>query len=286
MPLVSADLEDFSAFYGRHFSAVARAVRPIVGHQADDVAQEAFIRLHTRWTSVSGYDAPQAWVRRVAIRIAMRQAERDRLRAILEREVDPPTRPGPSDPDLERAIDELPLRMRAAVILHHLEDRPVSELAFLFGCSESSIKVWLHRARNQLADRVAGLRGTWVAESTLGPDDLVRELRGAGRGRFAEPVLANLPAGVNRWVISLDRGRFRTTTQTREHLDHGDFRVVSDRIVLRSGGFPGHATHQVQVDGPRLRLRQLENRNPVVYGVPDLVFQDLIYGSSAFSLAG
>jgi len=242
MSVAPPDLQDFSDFYGRHFSAVARAVRPIVGHQADDVAQEAFIRLQTRWASVSGYDAPHAWVRRVAIRIAMRQAERDRLRAILEREVSAPTPPGPCDPDLERAIGELPARMRAAIVLHHLEDRPVADLAALFGCSESLVKVWLHRARGQLADRVAGLRGTWVAESTLGPDDLVRALRDLGRGRYAEPVLANLPARQNRWVLSLDRGRFRATNDEGEHLDHGTFRVVGDQLVLRSGGYPGYAT--------------------------------------------
>jgi RNA polymerase sigma factor (sigma-70 family) len=40
---------------------------------------------------------------------------------------------------------------RAAVVFRYLEDRPTSEIAELLGCSESTARVHLHRARKRLS---------------------------------------------------------------------------------------------------------------------------------------
>jgi RNA polymerase sigma-70 factor (ECF subfamily) len=49
------------------------------------------------------------------------------------------------------AVLELPIRQRAVVVLHYLDDLPVSEVAAVLGCSEGTVKTHLHRARRSLA---------------------------------------------------------------------------------------------------------------------------------------
>lgn len=63
-----------------------------------------------------------------------------------------PAPAAPVDIDLLRAVGQLPAQQRAAVVLFYYEDRPVSEIVDLLGCTESAAKVWLHRARRRLAD--------------------------------------------------------------------------------------------------------------------------------------
>jgi DNA-directed RNA polymerase specialized sigma24 family protein len=119
---------------------------------AEEVVQEAFVQLLLHWRRVSGYDRPGAWVRRVAIRLAVRSARLRLRRASAERSAwAPGATAGPADVDLRRAVVALPRGQRAAVVLHYLEDRPVEEVAELLGCSPNTVRVHLHRARKRLA---------------------------------------------------------------------------------------------------------------------------------------
>ena len=73
---VPVQTEDFAEFYEASYRRVVALVAAIVGdrHQAEDIAQEAFSRALTRWQRVARYDLPEAWVRRVALRLTV---ERD-----------------------------------------------------------------------------------------------------------------------------------------------------------------------------------------------------------------
>ena len=53
-------------------------VAAIVGskHEAEDIAQEAYARALSRWHRVRDYDLPDAWVRQVAVRIAIDSGRR------------------------------------------------------------------------------------------------------------------------------------------------------------------------------------------------------------------
>jgi len=119
--------------------------------RAEEVSQEAFLQLLEHWGRVSQYERPDAWVRRVAIRMAVKQAKRDRSRVVLERSVRPVREDPAPDIDLSRAIATLAPMQRAVVVLYYLEDRPVLEIARVLQVSESTIKQHLHRARARLA---------------------------------------------------------------------------------------------------------------------------------------
>jgi DNA-directed RNA polymerase specialized sigma24 family protein len=150
---------EYAAFYVAQFRAVARTVYLVLydREHAEDITQDAFVQLYLHWPKVARYDAPHAWVRRVAIRLAVRAGRREQRRRELSRlSADSlPLAPGPIDVDLLRATATLPAQQRAAVALYYYEDRPVAEVADLLGCSVAAAKVTLHRARQALAARLS-----------------------------------------------------------------------------------------------------------------------------------
>jgi RNA polymerase sigma factor (sigma-70 family) len=149
---------EYAWFFRAEFPGVLRTVFLILHDRgrSEDVTQEAFIQLLVHWKKVSRYERPDAWVRRVAIRQAVRTMKRDRMRAQLERAE--PSAPDPDlpDVDLARAVQRLPAMQRVAVVLFYFEDRPIAEIVDILGISDGSVKVHLHRARQQLAAVLEG----------------------------------------------------------------------------------------------------------------------------------
>ena len=147
--------ESFDALYRDSFAVVVRSVRWVVGDAevAREIAQDAFVAALVHWRKVSRYDNPGAWVRRVAIRQAVRAARRTRnMPAFTATGVTPD-----SDTvlDVRAAVASLPAAQRAAVVLRYMHDLPVSEVARTLGCSEGTAKTHLFRARKALAARLS-----------------------------------------------------------------------------------------------------------------------------------
>jgi RNA polymerase sigma-70 factor (sigma-E family) len=149
--VVSAE-EAFSWFFREEYPGVLRLATLVVQDKglAEDVTQDAFAQLYRHWTRVSRYDRPDAWVRKVAVRLAVKAVRRARLSTLVSPE-DRPILDSYSDPDLIRAIAELPAGQRAAIVLFYLEDRPVEDVATIMELSGATVKVHLHRGRKKLA---------------------------------------------------------------------------------------------------------------------------------------
>ncbi len=147
-----AELE-YAWFFRVEFPMVLRTVFLILGDRgkAEDVTQEAFIQLLSHWKKVSRYERPDAWVRRVAIRLAVKTQKRERMRAVLERDTSDDRGPKAPDVDLANALRQLPLKQRTCVLLFYYEDSPIAEIVDILGISEGAVKVHLHRARERLA---------------------------------------------------------------------------------------------------------------------------------------
>jgi RNA polymerase sigma factor (sigma-70 family) len=156
-PSAGARVDDaFTALFVDSYPAVLRAAELATGdpERARDATQDAFVQLLVRWDRVSRYDNPGAWVRRVAIREAVRGARRDARRhgtPSAEATASPDPDVGASI-DVDRALAVLPLMQRAAVVLHHLVGVPTSEVAGLLGCRPATARVHLHRGRRRLAE--------------------------------------------------------------------------------------------------------------------------------------
>src|SRR5207245_2373558 len=116
------------------------------------------------WHRISRYDDPVAWIRRVAWNLASSRWRRlRRARAVSAGRAGAPvgwerggaeTVPGP-EPDrvaLLAALAKLPTAHRRAVVLHYLGDLSTAEIAHQEGVADSTVRVWLHRGRTELAD--------------------------------------------------------------------------------------------------------------------------------------
>jgi RNA polymerase sigma-70 factor (ECF subfamily) len=149
--------DGFADLFTATYTQVVRTVWFVIHDQAaaEEVAQDAFIELFRGWSRLRDFDRPDLWVRRVAIRKAQREASRRTRRTVLEQAIAtaPLLEDGLPlpDPDLIAAIRALPPKQRAIVVLFYLEDRPMSEVAELVGCSTSTGFVHLHKARRRLA---------------------------------------------------------------------------------------------------------------------------------------
>src|SRR3954469_17491721 len=110
---------EFAWFFRAEYPGVVRTAYLVLQDRdgANHVAQEAFTRLLLHWRRVSGYDRPDAWVRKVAIRLAIKAARRQRLHVAATEQLEPTVDQSPIDVDLMRAIGSLPAAQRAAVVL-------------------------------------------------------------------------------------------------------------------------------------------------------------------------
>jgi RNA polymerase sigma-70 factor (ECF subfamily) len=158
---------EFEELFDAEFPAVVRSVFLVCQDlgRAEDLAQDAFVELLRRWRRVSRYERPGAWVRRVAIRKAVQVTRREARRSWLERRAATATTGAALEPaslvdgGLWAAVSSLPAQQRAVVALFYYEDLSVEEVAGVLGCSVSTAKVHLHRARQALRSRVSRTEG-------------------------------------------------------------------------------------------------------------------------------
>jgi RNA polymerase sigma-70 factor (ECF subfamily) len=146
---------DFTEFYSATFGRLTVQLHAFTGSHAEaqDLVQEAYCRAFSRWATISKYDDPLAWVRRVAWNLAISRWRRGRLLHFWRRDlvgVDTTDGPNPVNIDLARALAKLPPNHRQAVVLHYLADMSIVDIANFTGVAEGTVKAWLHRARATL----------------------------------------------------------------------------------------------------------------------------------------
>jgi RNA polymerase sigma-70 factor, ECF subfamily len=151
---------DFAAFYDATWPRTVACAYAMTGilNDAEDLAQEAYSRAWPRWSSLREYDDPGAWVRQVATRLAVSRWRRARTAVgFLARSREPEPAPPPSEATaaLVAALKQLPETQRRAIVLHHLGDLPLSEIARIEHCPEGTVKARLSRGRAALATLLA-----------------------------------------------------------------------------------------------------------------------------------
>lgn len=171
------DQKGFETLMRQHAPKVVGLATRLLGNRSDaeDLAQEAFLRLHRSLPEFRGDSTIATWLYRTTTRLAIDQLRRERLRRKLfffrQSDEDPDPLDAVSDPrsnparDLEgrqamarlhRALRQLSARQRAVFVLRHHEGLPLQEIATLLGLETGTVKVHLHRAvtvlRRELAD--------------------------------------------------------------------------------------------------------------------------------------
>jgi len=142
---------------------------------AMDIAQEVFIKAHrgiARWRPLRGF---QHWLYRIATNMTIDVLRKRQRRAAvivdsedfsMDRGVAAPA--GSEDPVRNLAIEELggrigaaietlPERQRATVVLRYYEDLSIKEIAAVIGCTEGTVKTHLFRATGKLRNLLGDL---------------------------------------------------------------------------------------------------------------------------------
>jgi RNA polymerase sigma-70 factor (ECF subfamily) len=124
--------------------------------EAEEVAQDAFVKLLEHWSKVRDYDDVDAWLRTVAVRLLISRHRRRSvaalgLRRLTARSAVSTPGPTPARTDLDAALATLPMASRAVLLLHHVHDLPVDEVAALLGVPVGTVKSRLARGRAALA---------------------------------------------------------------------------------------------------------------------------------------
>jgi RNA polymerase sigma-70 factor, ECF subfamily len=151
------DQEEFERVFRSAYRAVLQTATLVLQDRgrAEEVTQDAFLRLYERWGGAMAFEHPEAWVRKVAVRDSIRRAKRERVVPVMTL-IDTQTA-GDRMPDIDllRAVGELPPRQRAAVALHYLEDLPVDHVAELMEVAPATVRQHLFKARIELAGRLS-----------------------------------------------------------------------------------------------------------------------------------
>ncbi len=155
------DANEFDEFYAAGLRRVTGQVYAMIGDldEAQECVQEAFARAWAVRGTLDRANHPEAWVRTTAYRMAVSRWRRVRLsRRDPDRarapQVNAPA-PDPSHVVLVDALRRLPESQRRALVLHHLVDLPVAEVARETGVAEGTVKARLSRGRAALAELLA-----------------------------------------------------------------------------------------------------------------------------------
>jgi DNA-directed RNA polymerase specialized sigma24 family protein len=152
--------------------------------EAHDVVQDAYSRAWRSWVAIGRTPDPSAWIRRVAVRSTIRSWRRwfSRRRRVTGSGADPRTRA------LLAALGRLSPAERRAVVLFHMADAPVEEIAAIEQASVTLVQARLSRARHVVTEGMADvlqdvLGGESPSDSGYTDDGSAYD---ASRGGYAE----------------------------------------------------------------------------------------------------
>jgi RNA polymerase sigma-70 factor (ECF subfamily) len=169
----SGDHEAFRRFVESHMRAVYAIGHRMMGNHddADDIAQETFVRA---WQALDRYDArfsPYTWLRTIATRLAVNELEKRRRRQTeggerfdAAAETRQAATPDPAEEldgrearaRVEQALAALPPDYRAALILRTYEELSYEEIARELEIPIGTVMSRIHRARRMLRERLEG----------------------------------------------------------------------------------------------------------------------------------
>lgn len=168
--------EDFNRLYRDSQARILRTLVAMLGDvgAAEDCVQDAFVKAYRAWPRWKP-DAPaEAWLHRIAIRVAISHRRRERLRDAgslilrLGRSADEDPQQEVEGHDLLDALRRLPADQSAAVVLRHHHGYSNREIATALGIPESTVSARLNAAkrklREDLGDRAPELDSEAISE--------------------------------------------------------------------------------------------------------------------------
>ncbi|HTZ22338.1 MAG TPA: sigma-70 family RNA polymerase sigma factor [Opitutaceae bacterium] len=171
--------DEFTTFMRSYQNMVYTTAARLLGNetQAEDIAQEVFIKAYERWDDLRDSPAAGGWLKTVATNMSLNHLQRYRKRWRFFSEIKRPDDDGGEDqpeiefaaPDqffagldqterrtwIEQALEALPEHQRVPLILYHFDDLPYEEIAAKLGVSLAKVKTDILRGRAALARLLA-----------------------------------------------------------------------------------------------------------------------------------
>ncbi|MCG6927044.1 MAG: sigma-70 family RNA polymerase sigma factor [Acidobacteria bacterium] len=172
--LAAGDREALAPLMERHYPRLYRLALSYVRNPDDalDVVQETFVKAFRKADRWDGSTEAGPWLSRVAVNQSIDRWRRNRRRQatftpLAEGDHDESLAAGGPDPDrrvlrremrdrLAMALEDLPERQRAVVVLRHYQEMSLDEIAQTLGMRLGTVKSTLHRALGRMR---TGLRG-------------------------------------------------------------------------------------------------------------------------------
>jgi RNA polymerase sigma-70 factor (sigma-E family) len=154
---VAVDEVEFREFFASQYARLCWLGLLLTGDraEAEELAQEALARTWWRW-AVHRPDDPAAYVRKVLLnrrRSLLRRADVE-ARFLARTRAEPVPPPGEDATVLWQAVQSLPPRQRAVLVLRFHEDLTAVEVARLLGLPLGTVKSLAHRGLARLRDRL------------------------------------------------------------------------------------------------------------------------------------
>ncbi len=173
------DTAAFAQLLGRHRNPLVGFMYRMVQNQgvAEELAQEVFLRVYRARLTYEPTAKFNTWMFRIATHLALnwlRDNKNEKGRESLDQEIAEGVGRQVADRaptaeqrmvaesglvEVRRAVEMLPDKQRAAVLMHKYQDLEYSQIAQTLECSESAVKSLLFRAYERLRSRLAHLDG-------------------------------------------------------------------------------------------------------------------------------
>ena len=145
-----------------------RVARGVLRNDADaeDVAQEALLRAYRRFDRLRDAQRFRGWLVRIVFRLALDRARSAKRREVRETEWARPARRPPAataeelaasrefQARFDRALDELPEKLRLVLLLAAMEGHTLEEVAAMLGLPVGTVKSRLFAGRKKLAEKL------------------------------------------------------------------------------------------------------------------------------------
>jgi len=162
------DLEALGELHKRYKAQVYRTALAITHDKeaAEDILQEAFLRVYTHADRIDETVSLGPWLYRVTVNLAYSWTTRvkrwlrslqgmfDRWTSSVQWNPEAIAEERERQQVLQRAIDELSPRHRVVIVLYYLEGLSLKEIAYVTGVPEGTVKSRLHYARENLREAI------------------------------------------------------------------------------------------------------------------------------------
>jgi len=150
----------FEGFYGSTFRQLFTALCLVTGdrHEAEEIGQEAFLKVFERWDRVGTIEDPTGYLFRTAMNLFRNRYRRASLAFRRALSLAPPASDElgavETHDEVVRLLRELDPQQRAAVLLTAILDYSAEEAGRMLGIRASSVRSLTTRARARMKDKV------------------------------------------------------------------------------------------------------------------------------------